>query len=470
MTMPHERRVLPGHTDETTIGREWEENPFVRVWRGVEPEGDEPVRVGGEDATLVVWSPDYDGKGKAWVRFADGRDAIVGGSRVERAPSARPSTPGNTPIGARVSAVSITVAISTLGAARAAFRLAAGCRSGAMGAPIRGAPACGSRSASWSSPSRSCWPASSRAGTTSRSRARASSRPATRARSRASTARWFEFDAKRLADGSVRGSYRYRGFRNNLAFEASGPVTCLAGARAARVDRRPDRADERPARARRRHVVPGGRPRPRRRPGEPDRHERAPRRREALLQERAAAEVRGARRARAHRRPRLQPRLLARAPPGAASSNGVGSNATSSRIRFSRATVGACAGPSISGRATPARRTASRGGATRTRAAGSAPAPRRSAGCQPRCGRSRSIIFPVGQHLRYAEVEALAEGLGQGPATPARQRTTSVERDRLGGRRDPARRDHHRRPLDQRDDGLEDRRCRGRPRPPPATS
>jgi hydroxyacylglutathione hydrolase len=84
MAMPHERRVLPGHTDETTIGREWEQNPFVRVWRGIEPEGTEPVRVAGEEATLVVWSPDYDGKGKAWVRFADGRDAIVGGSRVER--------------------------------------------------------------------------------------------------------------------------------------------------------------------------------------------------------------------------------------------------------------------------------------------------------------------------------------------------------------------------------------------------
>jgi hydroxyacylglutathione hydrolase len=84
MTMRHDRRVLPGHTDETTIGREWEQNPFVRVWRGVEPEGTEPVRVGGEDGTLVVWSPDYDGKGKAWVRFTDGRDAIVGGSRVER--------------------------------------------------------------------------------------------------------------------------------------------------------------------------------------------------------------------------------------------------------------------------------------------------------------------------------------------------------------------------------------------------
>ena len=84
MTLPAETRVLPGHTDETTIGREWEHNPFVRVWRGEQPEGVEPCRVGGEPATLVVWSPDYDGKGKAWVRFADGRDAIVGGSRVER--------------------------------------------------------------------------------------------------------------------------------------------------------------------------------------------------------------------------------------------------------------------------------------------------------------------------------------------------------------------------------------------------
>jgi hydroxyacylglutathione hydrolase len=84
MQLPAEMRVLPGHTEETTIGREWEHNPFVRVWRGAEPEGTEPVRVGGEEATLVVWSPDYDGKGKAWVRFEDGRDAIVGGSRVER--------------------------------------------------------------------------------------------------------------------------------------------------------------------------------------------------------------------------------------------------------------------------------------------------------------------------------------------------------------------------------------------------
>lgn len=84
MPLPPETRVYPGHTDETTIGREWEQNPFVRAWRGVDREGSEPCRVMGRDATLVVWSPDYDGKGKAWVRFSDGRDAIVGGSRVER--------------------------------------------------------------------------------------------------------------------------------------------------------------------------------------------------------------------------------------------------------------------------------------------------------------------------------------------------------------------------------------------------
>jgi hydroxyacylglutathione hydrolase len=84
MKLPPEMRVLPGHTDETTIGREWEENPFVRVWRGVEPEGDEPCTVDGEEAVVVVWSPDYDGKGKALVRFAGGREAIIGGSKVIR--------------------------------------------------------------------------------------------------------------------------------------------------------------------------------------------------------------------------------------------------------------------------------------------------------------------------------------------------------------------------------------------------
>ena len=65
-------RVLPGHTEETTIGREWEENPFVRYWRGLDERTATPCRVGGVDGDVVVRSPDYDGKGKLLVRF-DGR-------------------------------------------------------------------------------------------------------------------------------------------------------------------------------------------------------------------------------------------------------------------------------------------------------------------------------------------------------------------------------------------------------------
>jgi hydroxyacylglutathione hydrolase len=85
MQLPPDTRVLPGHTDETTIGREREENPFVRYWRDLDPAIDEPCTFGGEEATLVVWSPDYDGKGKALIRISDGREAIVGGSRIVRA-------------------------------------------------------------------------------------------------------------------------------------------------------------------------------------------------------------------------------------------------------------------------------------------------------------------------------------------------------------------------------------------------
>ena len=83
LELPDETRVLPGHTDETTIGRERAENPFVRYWLGAAPALDEACRVGGEEATLLVWSPDYDGKGKALVRLGGG-ERIVGGSRVER--------------------------------------------------------------------------------------------------------------------------------------------------------------------------------------------------------------------------------------------------------------------------------------------------------------------------------------------------------------------------------------------------
>jgi hydroxyacylglutathione hydrolase len=84
MALPPETRLHPGHVEPTTVADEWESNPFIRIWRGVAPEGDEPCTVRGEPATLILFGPDYDGTHKARVRFADGRDAIVGGSAVTR--------------------------------------------------------------------------------------------------------------------------------------------------------------------------------------------------------------------------------------------------------------------------------------------------------------------------------------------------------------------------------------------------
>ena len=85
MKLPPETRVHPGHTDPTTVGDEWEQNAFVRVWRGLDPESSDRCRVGEEEATLVLFAPDYDGGHKAWVRWDEtGRDDIVPGSMVER--------------------------------------------------------------------------------------------------------------------------------------------------------------------------------------------------------------------------------------------------------------------------------------------------------------------------------------------------------------------------------------------------
>jgi len=84
LELPPETRVHPGHTDPTTVAEEWDGNAFVRVWRGLDPEGDEPCTALGEPATLVLLGDDYDGGHKAWVRWPDGRDDIVPGSQVQR--------------------------------------------------------------------------------------------------------------------------------------------------------------------------------------------------------------------------------------------------------------------------------------------------------------------------------------------------------------------------------------------------
>jgi glyoxylase-like metal-dependent hydrolase (beta-lactamase superfamily II) len=77
-------RIHPGHTDPTTVGDELERNKFVRIWRGVDPEGAEPCTAMGEPATLILLGDDYDGGHKAWVRWPDGSDDIVPGSKIQQ--------------------------------------------------------------------------------------------------------------------------------------------------------------------------------------------------------------------------------------------------------------------------------------------------------------------------------------------------------------------------------------------------
>ena len=62
----------------------WSTTRSCAIWRGADEEGSEQCTALGDPATLVLWGPDYDGGHKAWVRWPDGRDDIVPGSKVER--------------------------------------------------------------------------------------------------------------------------------------------------------------------------------------------------------------------------------------------------------------------------------------------------------------------------------------------------------------------------------------------------
>jgi glyoxylase-like metal-dependent hydrolase (beta-lactamase superfamily II) len=85
MELPPETVIHPGHAEDTSVAREWEDNAFIRVWRGLDPQGSQPCTALGQPATLVLLGADYDGGTKAWVRWQDGSDDIVPGSQVRPA-------------------------------------------------------------------------------------------------------------------------------------------------------------------------------------------------------------------------------------------------------------------------------------------------------------------------------------------------------------------------------------------------
>jgi hydroxyacylglutathione hydrolase len=84
MELERDTAIYPGHSDSTSVEREWANNPFIRIWRGLDREGSDACVALGDPATLILFADDYDGGHKAWVRWPDGSDDIVPGSRVER--------------------------------------------------------------------------------------------------------------------------------------------------------------------------------------------------------------------------------------------------------------------------------------------------------------------------------------------------------------------------------------------------
>ena len=88
MALLPETDLYPGHAGVTTVADEWQQNPFIRAFRGLDELISEPCRAYGEPAILKLFSEDYDGGYKAWVRFCNDRgaqaEAIVAGSKVER--------------------------------------------------------------------------------------------------------------------------------------------------------------------------------------------------------------------------------------------------------------------------------------------------------------------------------------------------------------------------------------------------
>lgn len=83
MKLPPETVAHPGHTDPTTIGEEWERNPFIRAWRGLDRVVERRCTAFGRPATLLLRAPDYDGGTKCWVRWDEGGGMdVVPGSQV----------------------------------------------------------------------------------------------------------------------------------------------------------------------------------------------------------------------------------------------------------------------------------------------------------------------------------------------------------------------------------------------------
>ena len=81
LTCPGETVIRPGHTDPSTVADELENNPFVRIWRGVDPEGTSSAR---PSATRPRWCSGAPTTTAATRRGCAGRTAPTTSSRARR--------------------------------------------------------------------------------------------------------------------------------------------------------------------------------------------------------------------------------------------------------------------------------------------------------------------------------------------------------------------------------------------------
>ncbi len=82
MTLERQVGVYPGHTEGSTLAGEWENNRFIRLWRGMDRPEERPCTAFGKPAILMLRAPDYDGGTKCQIRSREGRIEIVPGSAV----------------------------------------------------------------------------------------------------------------------------------------------------------------------------------------------------------------------------------------------------------------------------------------------------------------------------------------------------------------------------------------------------
>ena len=76
MPLSHSIKLYPGHGDLTSIGQEWQTNPFISAWRSPTLPTGSACTIRGQAGQILLIAKDYDGEEKAWVRI-NGQDQII---------------------------------------------------------------------------------------------------------------------------------------------------------------------------------------------------------------------------------------------------------------------------------------------------------------------------------------------------------------------------------------------------------